>query len=189
MASEVQGENIIGFVATFDDITELVIAQRAAAWSDVARRVAHEIKNPLTPIQLSAERLKRKYFSEITTDPQTFADCTDTIIRQVDDIGRLVKEFSSFARSPEPQIRLEDIVEICRQAIILPQHAHPEIDFETELPETPPKDSVRPGTDFPGFDQSLAEFGGRHTGEKTAGRPEDLREARLNCQYAYRKMM
>ncbi len=79
-----------GHVVTFDDITDLVGAQRQAAWADVARRIAHEIKNPLTPIQLSAERLKRKYLSEITSDPETFKTCTDTIVRQVTDIGRMV---------------------------------------------------------------------------------------------------
>src|SRR4030095_3431681 len=79
-------------VVTFDDVTELLSAQRKAAWSDIARRIAHEIKNPLTPIQLSAERLKRKYLKQITSDPETFAVCTDTIVRQVGDIGRMVDE-------------------------------------------------------------------------------------------------
>src|SRR5690606_21799315 len=83
-----------GYVVTFDDITELLAAQRKAAWADVARRIAHEIKNPLTPIQLSAERLKRRYLKQISDDPQTFVTCTDTIIRQVGDIGRMVDEFS-----------------------------------------------------------------------------------------------
>ena len=92
-------------VVTFDDVTELLSAQRKAAWSDIARRIAHEIKNPLTPIQLSAERLKRKYLKEIINDPETFAVCTDTIVRQVGDIGRMVDEFSSFARMPAPVLR------------------------------------------------------------------------------------
>src|SRR6185312_10988867 len=91
-----------GYVVTFDDITDLISAQRTAAWADVARRIAHEIKNPLTPIQLSAERLKRKYGKEIITEPDIFGQCTDTIIRQVGDIGRMVDEFSSFARMPQP---------------------------------------------------------------------------------------
>ena len=97
-----------GFVVTFDDITDLVSAQRTAAWADVARRIAHEIKNPLTPIQLSAERLKRKYSDEISTDPEVFRQCTDTIVRQVGDIGRMVDEFSSFARMPAPVMRREN---------------------------------------------------------------------------------
>ncbi len=99
-----------GIVVTFDDITELLAAQRKAAWADIARRIAHEIKNPLTPIQLSAERLKRKYLKEIANDPETFAVCTDTIVRQVGDIGRMVDEFSSFARMPAPVLRPEDLV-------------------------------------------------------------------------------
>ncbi|MDH3917910.1 MAG: HAMP domain-containing protein, partial [Rhodospirillales bacterium] len=102
IAAELEGHEIIGFVVTLDDITELLAAQRKAAWADVARRIAHEIKNPLTPIQLSAERLKRKYLSQIETDPQTFQICTDTIVRHVGDIGRMVDEFSSFARMPQP---------------------------------------------------------------------------------------
>ena len=97
-----------GFVVTFDDITDLVSAQRTAAWADVARRIAHEIKNPLTPIQLSAERLKRKYANEISTDPDIFRQCIDTIVRQVGDIGRMVDEFSSFARMPTPVMRREN---------------------------------------------------------------------------------
>ncbi len=92
-----------GHVLTFDDITDLVSAQRNSAWADIARRIAHEIKNPLTPIQLSAERLKRKYSKQITNDKQVFDQCTDTIIRQVGDIGRMVDEFSSFARMPSPR--------------------------------------------------------------------------------------
>jgi len=127
----------IGFVVTFDDITELEAAQRKAAWADVARRIAHEIKNPLTPIQLSAERLKRKYLSEITSDPETFRICTETIVRQVGDIGRMVDEFSSFARMPAPVMRMEDLVEIVRQTVFLLRNAHQDITFETELPEEP----------------------------------------------------
>src|SRR5262249_46671725 len=94
-----------GAVVTFDDITDLMSAQRMAAWGDVARRIAHEIKNPLTPIQLSAERLKRRYLRQIKEDPETFSICTDTIIRQVGDIGRMVDEFSSFARMPRPTVK------------------------------------------------------------------------------------
>ena len=102
IAAEHDDGEISGFVVTFDDITELLSAQRKAAWADIARRIAHEIKNPLTPIQLSAERLRRKYLKEIKQDPETFTICTDTIIRHVGDIGRMVDEFSSFARMPAP---------------------------------------------------------------------------------------
>ena len=126
-----------GFVVTFDDITELLSAQRKAAWSDIARRIAHEIKNPLTPIQLSAERLRRRYLREIKKDPETFAACTDTIIRHVGDIGRMVDEFSSFARMPAPVLKPEDLTEIVRRAVLLQRTAHPEILFETNLPPAP----------------------------------------------------
>ncbi len=108
-----------GFVITFDDITELVAAQRMSAWADVARRIAHEIKNPLTPIQLSAERLRRKYRNEVESDPAVFEQCTETIIRQVSDIGRMVDEFSSFARMPAPVVKPHDLSEIVRQAVFL----------------------------------------------------------------------
>jgi two-component system, NtrC family, nitrogen regulation sensor histidine kinase NtrY len=124
-------------VVTFDDVTELLAAQRKAAWSDIARRIAHEIKNPLTPIQLSAERLKRKYLKEIVNDPETFAVCTDTIVRQVGDIGRLVDEFSSFARMPAPVLRPEDLVELARQAAFLQQSANPAIVYDVDLPVEP----------------------------------------------------
>ena len=105
IGAELSGSRTDGFVVTFDDITELQSAQRKAAWADVARRIAHEIKNPLTPIQLSAERLKRRFTKEIQSDPETFAQCADTIIRHVGDIGRMVDEFSAFARMPQPVIR------------------------------------------------------------------------------------
>lgn len=135
IASEKLGETLIGFVVTFDDVTELMSAQRKAAWSDVARRIAHEIKNPLTPIQLSAERLKRKYLKEITTDQDTFATCTETIVRQVEEIGRMVDEFSSFARMPQPSIRPENISEICRQAVFLEQNRNEDIIFDVQMPD------------------------------------------------------
>jgi two-component system nitrogen regulation sensor histidine kinase NtrY len=128
---------INGFVVTFDDVTELQSAQRKAAWADVARRIAHEIRNPLTPIQLSAERLKRKYLPQIETDRQTFEQCTETIIRQVADIGRMVDEFSAFARMPDPVIAPADLNEVCRGAFALQQHARGDIRFEIDLPAKP----------------------------------------------------
>src|SRR5579883_1123184 len=133
-AERINGGEIGGFVVTFDDITELLSAQRKAAWADIARRIAHEIKNPLTPIQLSAERLRRRYLKEIKRDPETFAVCTDTIIRHVGDIGRMIDEFSAFARMPAAVLRPDDLVEIVRRAVILQKTAHPEIAFETVLP-------------------------------------------------------
>jgi two-component system nitrogen regulation sensor histidine kinase NtrY len=123
-----------GYVVTFDDITDLVSAQRTAAWADVARRIAHEIKNPLTPIQLSAERLRRKYAGEVVSDKEVFEQCTDTIIRQVGDIGRMVDEFSSFARMPTPVMRRENAQELIHQATFLQRVTHPQITFETESP-------------------------------------------------------
>lgn len=134
---EQNGPNIDGFVVTFDDVSELVAAQRKAAWADVARRIAHEIRNPLTPIQLSAERLKRKYLGEISSDPETFVTCTDTIVRHVGDIGRMVDEFSRFARVPKPVMRRENLTDLCRQAVFLQRNARSDIDFHTELPDAP----------------------------------------------------
>src|SRR6266481_3812622 len=131
------GDKAHGFVVTFDDITDLVSAQRTAAWADVARRIAHEIKNPLTPIQLSAERLQRKYAGEVSSDPEVFAQCTDTIIRQVGDIGRMVDEFSSFARMPAPVIRREEAQELVRHAVFLQRVAQPQIAFEVTAPSEP----------------------------------------------------
>jgi two-component system nitrogen regulation sensor histidine kinase NtrY len=127
------GHQSSGYVATFDDITDLVSAQRTAAWADVARRIAHEIKNPLTPIQLSAERLKRKYSAIIGEDHGVFEQCTNTIIRQVGDIGRMVDEFSSFARMPTPVMRRECAQELLSQPLFLQREAHPEIAFETQI--------------------------------------------------------
>ena len=138
IASDRTGGRTDGFVVTFDDITELQSAQRTAAWADVARRIAHEIKNPLTPIQLSAERLKRRFGKEITSDPETFAQCAETIVRHVGDIGRMVDEFSAFARMPVPVIKPEDVGRIAREALILQKTAHPEIVWQTDIPEHGP---------------------------------------------------
>ncbi len=123
-----------GLVLTFDDITRLVAAQRNAAWKDVARRIAHEIKNPLTPIQLSAERLRRKYRKEISTDLEVFDRCTDTIIRQVGDIGRMVDEFSAFARMPAPQFGEYEAGELLRRAVFAQRVADPDVSIEIAEP-------------------------------------------------------
>lgn len=132
-------DNLIG---AFNNMTqrlkkqneELAFNQRKAAWADVARKIAHEIKNPLTPIQLSAERLKRKYLQQIENDPDTFQNCIDTIIRQVNHIGNLVNEFSAFARMPEPKTQEEDLVDLCKQAMDLQIQAYPHIIFEFKGP-------------------------------------------------------
>jgi two-component system nitrogen regulation sensor histidine kinase NtrY len=126
-----------GYVFTLDDITELVAAQRTSAWADIARRIAHEIKNPLTPIQLSAERLRRKYGKSITDDPAVFQQCTDTIVRQVDDIKRMVDEFSKFARMPKAEIAAEDVADAVRQVVFLMRVGNADVDIELELGEDP----------------------------------------------------
>jgi two-component system nitrogen regulation sensor histidine kinase NtrY len=119
-------------VITFDDITQQLLDQRRAAWSDVARRIAHEIKNPLTPIQLAAERLQRRYGKEIQSDRGTFTRLTETIVRQVGDLRRIVDEFNSFARMPKPVFRPENMIDIARHALFLHEVAHPGIAFRFE---------------------------------------------------------
>jgi two-component system nitrogen regulation sensor histidine kinase NtrY len=138
IGADLSGGRTDGFVVTFDDITELQSAQRKAAWADVARRIAHEIKNPLTPIQLAAERLKRRFAREITSDPETFTQCADTIVRHVGDIGRMVDEFSAFARMPQPVIKPEDVGRIAREALVLQKTAWPRIAWHTDIPERGP---------------------------------------------------
>jgi two-component system nitrogen regulation sensor histidine kinase NtrY len=123
-----------GSVLTFDDITDQLSDQRRAAWSDIARRIAHEIKNPLTPIQLAAERLQRRFGEEVTSDKDTFERLTGTIVRQVGDLRRMVDEFSNFARMPKPSFREENVHEIARQALFLHEVAHPAISFALEPP-------------------------------------------------------
>ena len=124
-----------GSVLTFDDITDQLTDQRRAAWSDIARRIAHEIKNPLTPIQLAAERLQRRFGGEIGSDKETFERLTGTIVRQVGDLRRMVDEFSNFARMPKPVFRDENVHEIARQALFLHEVAHPAITFSLEPPQ------------------------------------------------------
>jgi two-component system nitrogen regulation sensor histidine kinase NtrY len=137
VTTEQSPEQEHGYVLTLDDITQLVTAQRTSAWADIARRIAHEIKNPLTPIQLSAERLRRKYGKMLLEDREVFEQCTDTIIRQVGDIGRMVDEFSSFARTPKPVVEQQDLAETVRQVVFLMRVGHPEIVFDVELPDGP----------------------------------------------------
>ena len=138
VASEQSGAAERGYVFTLDDITELVTAQRTSAWADVARRIAHEIKNPLTPIQLSAERLRRKYGPVIKEDAGgVFQQCTDTIVRQVDDIKRMVDEFSRFARMPKPVMTQEDVADTVRQVVFLQRVGNADIDIDVEIAEDP----------------------------------------------------
>jgi len=126
-----------GFVVTLDDITDLLSAQRTGAWADVARRIAHEIKNPLTPIQLSAERLRRRYAKKLEDDFEVFDKSINTILRQVGDIGRMVDEFSSFARMPEATLERGDLSDSIRQAVFLESVRLPEVAIKVDLPEEP----------------------------------------------------
>jgi two-component system, NtrC family, nitrogen regulation sensor histidine kinase NtrY len=137
VTSEQSTDSDRGHVVTLDDITELVAAQRTSAWADVARRIAHEIKNPLTPIQLSAERLRRKYGKMIGEDRTVFEQCTDTIVRQVDDIRRMVDEFSHFARMPKPVVAAEDVADVIRQTVFLMRVGNSEIDIHVDIKEDP----------------------------------------------------
>jgi two-component system, NtrC family, nitrogen regulation sensor histidine kinase NtrY len=137
VSAEQTSQSRDSYIITLDDITELVSAQRTSAWGDVARRIAHEIKNPLTPIQLSAERIRRKFGKVITEDKAIFEQCTDTIVRQVDDIRRMVDEFSRFARMPKPVMEGEDVADTVRQAVFLMRVGNPDIDFEAEIKDDP----------------------------------------------------
>jgi len=137
VTAEQSGQAQEGYIITLDDITELVSAQRTSAWADVARRIAHEIKNPLTPIQLSAERIRRKFGKTIVEDRAIFDQCTDTIVRQVDDIRRMVDEFSKFARMPKPVIEGEDVADTVRQAVFLMRVGHPDIDIKADIQQDP----------------------------------------------------
>ena len=132
-----EDDKIDGFVVAFDDVTQLVSAQRAAAWGDVAQRIAHEIKNPLTPIRLSAERIKRKFMPLVNRESDTLADMTEVIVRQTNDLSRIVDEFSKFARMPEPDKQSEDIIKIVNSAISLQQSGFPEILFKRNIVEGP----------------------------------------------------
>lgn len=176
---------VTGFVVTIDDMTELLSAQRKAAWADVARRIAHEIKNPLTPIQLSAERLKRKYLKQIESDPETFQNCTDTIIRQVGDIGRMVDEFSAFARMPVPVMKQDDLVETVNQAVFLAKTGYPQVSFECSFAGT----VVKVPCDTRQISQALTNLlknaveaiGGREGENLPKGRVAVRVEQRLGC--------
>jgi len=132
-----ENDNIDGFVIALDDITELVSAQRAAAWGDVAQRIAHEIKNPLTPIRLSAERIKQKFVPLLNEDSASLSNITEVIVRQTNDLSRIVDEFSRFARMPEPDKKSEDIIQIINSAISLQETGLPEILFKKNIVEGP----------------------------------------------------
>jgi len=140
VGAERRDHEVLGYVITFDDISDLVAAQRTAVWADVARRIAHEIRNPLTPIQLSAERLKRRYLKRLEEeeDREIFQQCTDTIVRQVGDIGRMIEEFSSFARMPAPSIKPENLPELIKQSVFAAQVEHRDVEIELLIEDEPP---------------------------------------------------
>jgi two-component system nitrogen regulation sensor histidine kinase NtrY len=171
VTTEQSGEAEHGYVLTFDDMTELVTAQRNSAWADIARRIAHEIKNPLTPIQLSAERLKRKYRDEIKTDPAVFEQCTDTIIRQVGDIGRMVDEFSDFARMPKAVMEMQNLNEVVKEATVLQRVSSSGINYDLDLPE----DGIRTEFDRRLLTQAITNLV-KNAGESIEARLQDTPE-------------
>ena len=176
ITAEQSGQAQEGYIITLDDITELVSAQRTSAWADVARRIAHEIKNPLTPIQLSAERIKRKFGKIIVEDRAIFDQCTDTIVRQVDDIRRMVDEFSKFARMPKPVIEGEDVADTVRQAVFLMRVGHPDVDIEADIKQEP----MRANFDRRLISQALTNIIKNATEAIGAVPPEDLGKGRID---------
>src|SRR3954467_3610940 len=175
VSSEHTSQTRDSYIITLDDITELVSAQRTSAWGDVARRIAHEIKNPLTPIQLSAERIRRKFGKVITEDKAVFEQCTDTIVRQVDDIRRMVDEFARFARMPKPVIEGEDVADTVRQAVFLMRVGHPDIHIEADIKEEP----MRAQFDRRLISQALTNIIKNATEAIEAVPPEELDKGRI----------
>ena len=163
VTSEQSADSEHDYVVTLDDITDLVSAQRTSAWADVARRIAHEIKNPLTPIQLSAERLRRKYGSMIGEDRAVFDQCTDTIVRQVDDIKRMVDEFSRFARMPKPVMAAEDVADTVRQTVFLMRVGHRRDRYRGGRRRGPDAGAFRPPADLAGAHQHHQECRARRS--------------------------
>ena len=180
VTAEQSGQAQEGYIITLDDITELVSAQRTSAWADVARRIAHEIKNPLTPIQLSAERIRRKFGKTIVEDRAVFDQCTDTIVRQVDDIRRMVDEFSKFARMPKPVIEGEDVADTVRQAVFLMRVGHPDIDIEADIRQEP----MRAHFDRRLISQALTNIIKNATEAIGAVPPEELGKGRIDVTAA-----
>ena len=176
VSAEQTGHTRDSYIITLDDITELVSAQRTSAWADVARRIAHEIKNPLTPIQLSAERIRRKFGKVITEDKAIFEQCTDTIVRQVDDIRRMVDEFSRFARMPKPVIEGEDVADTVRQAVFLMRVGHPDIDIDADIKTDP----MRAQFDRRLISQALTNIIKNATEAIEAVPPEELGKGRID---------
>src|SRR5438309_230573 len=175
VSAEQTSQSRDSYIITLDDITDLVSAQRTSAWADVACRIAHEIKNPLTPIQLSAERIRRKFGKVITEDKAVFEQCTETIVRQVDDIRRMVDEFSRFARMPKPVIEGEDVADTVRQAVFLMRVGHPDVDIQAEIKEEP----MRAQFDRRLISQALTNIIKNATEAIEADPPEQLGKGRI----------
>ena len=178
VSAEKTSQSRDSYIIVLDDITDLVSAQRTSAWGDVARRIAHEIKNPLTPIQLSAERIRRKFGKTITEekDKSIFDQCTDTIVRQVDDIRRMVDEFSRFARMPKPVIEGEDVADTVRQAVFLMKVAHPELHIEADIKQ----DSLHAHFDRRLISQALTNIIKNATEAIEQVPPEELGKGRID---------
>ena len=176
VSAEQTSQSRDSYIITLDDITDLVSAQRTSAWGDVARRIAHEIKNPLTPIQLSAERIRRKFGKVITEDKNIFEQCTDTIVRQVDDIRRMVDEFSRFARMPKPVMEGEDVADTVRQAVFLMRVGHPDLEIEADIKQDP----MRAQFDRRLISQALTNIIKNATEAIEAVPPEELGKGRID---------
>ncbi len=163
-----------GYVVAFDDVSELVSAQRMAAWGDVARRIAHEIKNPLTPIQLSAERIERKFARRLEeADSEALAQLTSVIVRQTNDLRRIVDEFSRFARMPEPDRRPHDLVAILRDCALLQESGQPEVRFDIALPDDPVVVEVDETMLAQAFTNLIKNAGEAIDSKRAADAPED----------------
>ena len=171
-----------GYVVAFDDVTDLVVAQRTAAWGDVARRIAHEIKNPLTPIQLSAERISRKFSRQLSSDEASvLQQMTGIIIRQTNDLRHIVDEFSKFARMPEPRQNTEDVVGILRDAVLLQDAGQPNVTFDLNLPDHPLLVDLDRGMISQAFG-NLLKNAAEATETKAKSMPEDwIRKVRIYC--------
>ncbi|APE43320.1 PAS domain-containing sensor histidine kinase [Sulfitobacter alexandrii] len=164
-----------GYVVAFDDVTDLVSAQRMAAWGDVARRIAHEIKNPLTPIQLSAERIRRKFGKQLQgEDADKLEQMTGVIIRQTGDLRRIVDEFSKFARMPEPLTAEEDLCQLLRDAVLLQQAGQPGVRIDLTLPDRPVPAQVDAAMISQALTNLIKNAGEAIESLKEKGAPDDL---------------
>ncbi|WP_425090283.1 ATP-binding protein [Tropicimonas sp. S265A] len=173
-----QDNRLEGYVVAFDDVTDLATAQRMAAWGDVARRIAHEIKNPLTPIQLSAERMKRKFGPQLGEDSGALVELADVIVRQTNDLRRIVDEFSKFARMPEPETATNDLNELVRDAVLLQRSGQPGTEIKMTLPDAPVNGEFDP-TLLSQALTNLLKNAGEAIETRSENQPEDTRPAEI----------